>query len=668
MTSAASIKRFRILLLAAAVFYPAWAGVNHFIVANGVEGMVGRLVVSTFCIACIVLSFVPKTRRFIEWLCFAASCVIVTHNAYLVNVNDMNLIYILGYTLVVFGLSISFESQPLLLGFIFYTIAVTIFSGQGETPLRHLYSGAAMLALAMSYLAFRDKLALLASLRKKNDELETTQMFLKNTAQVANIGGWSLDVGTQVLWWSDQTYAIHDVALGTKIDVASAIDYYAPEARGTISDAVERAIHQQLTYDLTLPLLTAKGRRIWIRAIGKPTIHMGRTMGLYGSFQDITDQVNLKEEDERRSRLLTNVLDNLPHGVFAKDLKNGSKYVIWNKGMENLFKIQASDVLGKDDAFLFDPKVLKRIERLDQLVLESKSLLDLAEEEVNSKLVRFPAHSMRVPVLDVRGEPQLILGIIEDISDMKKREAQIRDQQTQLLHASRMSTLGEMSGGVAHEINNPLTVIMGFTRKIELALASDQLDSEDIKRSTEKITAMTERIAKIVRGLKTFAREASQDPFAPVSIRAIIEDSLDLCKERLVNTGIELRIEDIPHGLTADCRSIQISQVLVNLLNNAHDAIEDKPVKWIEVSARESSDSVEISVTDSGGGISPEIAAKILQPFFTTKGVGVGTGLGLSISKGIMESHHGRLFYDAASKYTRFVMTFPKRQIAPRAA
>ncbi len=668
MTSAVSIKRFRILLLAAAVFYPAWAGVNRLIVANGVESLAGRLLVSALCVAFIASSFVPLTRRYLEWLCFAACCVIVTHNAYLVNVNDLNLIYILGYTLVVFGLSISFESQPLLLGFIIYTIAVTMFSGQGETSLRHLYSGAAILALLMSYLAFRDKLAVLASLRRKNDELETTQMFLKNTAQVANIGGWSLDVDKQVLWWSDQTYVIHDVALGTAIDVASAIDFYAPEARATIADAVDRAIHQQLTYDLTLPFLTAKGRRIWVRAIGKPAIHLGRTTGLYGSFQDITDQVHLKEEDQRLSHLLTNVLDNLPHGVFAKDLKNGSKYVIWNKGMENLFKIQARDVLGKDDSFLFDAKVMKRIERLDQIVLDGKSLLDLAEEEINSKLVRFPAHSMRVPVLDTHGEPQLILGILEDISEMKKREAQIRDQQTQLLHASRMSTLGEMSGGVAHEINNPLTIIMGFTRKIEMALASEPLDVNDIKRSTEKITGMTERIAKIVRGLKTFAREASHDPFTPVSVRAVVDDSLDLCKERLVNAGIELMVDEIPHDITADCRSIQISQVLVNLLNNAHDAIQDKPLKWIKISAREYSGSVEISVTDSGAGIPPEIAEKILQPFFTTKGVGVGTGLGLSISKGIMESHKGRLYYDPGSTHTRFVVTFPKQQIAPRVA
>src|SRR5690606_24292656 len=141
-------------------------------------------------------------------------------------------------------------------------------------------------------------------------------------------------------------------------------------------------------------------------------------------------------------------------------------------------------------SFLFDPKVARRVARLDQIVLEGRSMLDLAEEEVHTKLVRFPAHTKRVPVFDAKGEPELILGIVEDISEIKKREAQIRDQQTQLLHASRMSTLGEMSGGVAHEINNPLTIIIGFTRKIELAVAAGKLDPEDLLRSTGKITAM----------------------------------------------------------------------------------------------------------------------------------------------------------------------------------
>lgn len=656
------------LLLAAAVFYPGWAFVNRFIVPEGVEDFPGRLGAAAACLAIIGLTFVTRAQRHVDKLCFAACCLIVTHNAYIVHVNEMNLVYILGYTMAVFGLAISFESQPLLVGFVIYTIAVTMFSGRGESGLRHLYSGAAILALSMSYLAFRDKLSVLASLRKNNEELETVQMFLKNTAQVANIGGWSLDVEKQVLWWSEQTYEIHEVPVGTSLDVATAINFYAPEARATIADAVDRAIHQQTSYDLQLPFITAKGRHIWVRAIGKPVIHKGRTTSLYGSFQDISDQVHLKEEDRRLNRLLSNVLDNLPHGVFAKDLKNSSRYVIWNKGMENLFKVQARDVLGKDDAFLFDAKTERRMAKLDELVLDGKSLLDLAEEEINTKLVRFPAHTMRVPVLDAHGEAQLILGIVEDISEMKKRETQIREQQTQLLHASRMSTLGEMSGGVAHEINNPLTIIMGFTRKIDLALAAGRLDPEDLKRSTEKITNMTERIAKIVRGLKTFAREASHDPFQPSAIRQIVDDSLDLCKERLVNAGIELMVDEIPHDMVADCRSIQISQVLVNLLNNAHDAIQDKPLKWVRISTREYSDNVEIAVVDSGGGIPPDIAEKILQPFFTTKGVGVGTGLGLSISKGIMESHKGRLFYDPSSANTRFVVTFPKRQVANRAA
>ncbi|HEX4924120.1 MAG TPA: ATP-binding protein, partial [Bdellovibrionales bacterium] len=114
--------------------------------------------------------------------------------------------------------------------------------------------------------------------------------------------------------------------------------------------------------------------------------------------------------------------------------------------------------------------------------------------------------------------------------------------------------------------------------------------------------------------------------------------------------------------LVIACRPTQISQVLLNLLNNAHDAVAEQTEKWVKLDVRDLGDSVELSVTDSGAGIPPEIQEKIMQPFFTTKQIGEGTGLGLSISKGLVDSHHGQLRLDAKSKNTRFVVLLPKTQ------
>ena len=109
-----------------------------------------------------------------------------------------------------------------------------------------------------------------------------------------------------------------------------------------------------------------------------------------------------------------------------------------------------------------------------------------------------------------------------------------------------------------------------------------------------------------------------------------------------------------------NCRSTQIEQVLLNLLSNSYDAIVNTPGPWILIVVKSNGQTAEISVTDSGKGIAPEIVSKIMQPFYTTKEVGKGTGLGLSISLGIIKSHHGEFYYDQNSKNTRFVIQLPK--------
>ncbi|MBI3556955.1 MAG: GHKL domain-containing protein [Deltaproteobacteria bacterium] len=114
-----------------------------------------------------------------------------------------------------------------------------------------------------------------------------------------------------------------------------------------------------------------------------------------------------------------------------------------------------------------------------------------------------------------------------------------------------------------------------------------------------------------------------------------------------------------------ECRDIQILTIIMNLVNNARDALEDQPEKWVRLHVTEENDFVEISVTDSGKGISRNIQEKIFQPFFTTKELGKGTGLGLSIAKGIVESHRGALYYDSFCANTRFIVRLPKLQPQP---
>jgi C4-dicarboxylate-specific signal transduction histidine kinase len=222
--------------------------------------------------------------------------------------------------------------------------------------------------------------------------------------------------------------------------------------------------------------------------------------------------------------------------------------------------------------------------------------------------------------------------------------------------------LGEMSAGIAHEINNPLAIILGHAELLEQYtknLPPGDPKSASIQASTKSIIATTQRISRIVKALLTFSRRGDAETKEDVSVEAMVDDVLAICQERVKTRGIEIR-KRIPKGISIHGNLMQLSQVLLNLVSNALGALEPLELQWIELAATENSQTVEISVTDAGNGIPSEIRDKIMQPFFTTKEVGKGTGLGLSISKGIIDSHHGELVLDEKCPNTRFVITLPK--------
>ncbi|MBL7689578.1 MAG: HAMP domain-containing histidine kinase, partial [Bdellovibrionaceae bacterium] len=192
----------------------------------------------------------------------------------------------------------------------------------------------------------------------------------------------------------------------------------------------------------------------------------------------------------------------------------------------------------------------------------------------------------------------------------------------------------------------------------------EKMNLDEVQSDLHCIIQNCDRIARIVRGLRAFSRNAEHEPFTPTPIAVIIEDVLDLAKERFRNNQIELAIE-LEYADLVDCRPIQIAQVLMNLLNNSYDAVYGKRGACVAIRCIQSpsdKDWIRIEVSDSGPGIPTEIQQKIMDPFFTTKEVGKGTGLGLSISKGIIESHRGRLSFDSQTKLTTFIIEIPKKQ------
>lgn len=245
--------------------------------------------------------------------------------------------------------------------------------------------------------------------------------------------------------------------------------------------------------------------------------------------------------------------------------------------------------------------------------------------------------------------------------ELEESQRVIVEQQGAMIASAKMSSLGEMAGGIAHEINNPLAIIKGKASIVKKHLIKGSLDVDKLGEELLKIENTTERIAKIIRGLRSFSRNAAADPMEVVRLSSVLEDTLELCQERFKNHSIELRI-DCQVDTSLECRPSQLSQVLINLLGNAHDAVKELPQKWVAIETVVQLSTVTIRITDSGTGIPTEVAEKMMLPFFTTKEVGKGTGLGLSISKGIVEDHHGQLYLDPSHRNTCFVIELPLKQ------
>ncbi|MFP5519747.1 MAG: ATP-binding protein [Bdellovibrionia bacterium] len=250
------------------------------------------------------------------------------------------------------------------------------------------------------------------------------------------------------------------------------------------------------------------------------------------------------------------------------------------------------------------------------------------------------------------------LSLSFDIQKRKSLEEQLAEEQRNTLHLEKLAELGEISSGLTHEINNPLTVVNGNLALLKRKLGITQNSPEDILKHFIAIEQNVSRIINLVKSFRRFIhKDSSSDTRSMNSISCIVGNSLSLLSEKFREN--QVKIETIYSDEQLYCDSGQIEQVLVNFLVNSLYAIKNNDEKWIRIEVKKDDSWYEFSVTDSGHGIPEEIQAKLMKAFFTTKPSGQGTGLGLNISKKIIDSHQGQIFYDSKSPHTRFVFKLP---------
>ncbi|MCX6129881.1 MAG: HAMP domain-containing sensor histidine kinase [Proteobacteria bacterium] len=242
-------------------------------------------------------------------------------------------------------------------------------------------------------------------------------------------------------------------------------------------------------------------------------------------------------------------------------------------------------------------------------------------------------------------------------SELEARK-ELERERVKVVHNAKLASLGEMSAGIAHEINNPLAIIAG----IAYTLPKFSNNQEKLAEKVKSIEMACQRIAKIVNSLSKFSRTDEESHYQLHSLEKIIQEAMTLCsvKSQEYEVLVSLNCKNIAPIL---CDEIEIEQVLINLINNAIYAVKELSEKWVRIELFENENSVILQIRDSGRGIDSNIKEKLFQPFFTTKPVGQGTGLGLSIVKGILDAHKASIDILDHDPHTCFEIKLPKQEL-----
>jgi len=357
--------------------------------------------------------------------------------------------------------------------------------------------------------------------------------------------------------------------------------------------------------------------------------------------QKITEFESLKEFHE-------NIVESINIGVFAVDLEG--RIESWNTQMEGMFAKPRAEVLQQPLSAVFPADFVARFSSVDK-------------EQGTHTLYKFrlalPNGSVRIaniaiaPLVtrDFVAVGRIIL--VDDITDRMQLEAQ-------LTQAEKLSSIGLLAAGVAHEVNTPLAVISSYTQM----LTKHMRDDERLATVLEKITQQTFRASEIVNGLLNFSRTSGAE-FTSVDLNEVLRDTVTLLEHQFKTSQIRVETNFEPHLSRIHGNQGKLQQVILNLMLNAKDAMFDTPNATLKIATFNGSGRVLIRIQDSGGGIEREHLHRIYDPFFTTKtkpqeGEHKGTGLGLAVSYGIMQEHAGKIHVESELGVgTAFQLEFP---------
>jgi two-component system sensor kinase FixL len=477
-----------------------------------------------------------------------------------------------------------------------------------------------------------------------HEDQDSLYQHARSGAEGSGVGAWDLELASRKLNWSSTTRKLFGVGPDTPVDYDLFLSLLNAQDRDRTSQAMQQSIDTGCSFDIQYRVSRHSEDGHWVRALGT-TINGpdGAPARLSGIMLDIDREKRLEETVGMRERHFRSILDTIPDAMIVID-EHGIMQFFSNAAARQ-FGYSEADAIGKNISTLMpepdrgrhDGYIARYLQTGERRIIGIGRIVTGMRKDGTT----FPMH-LTIGEMHSGGKP-FFTGFVRDLTEQQQTQARLQELQSELVHISRLTAMGEMASALAHELNQPLSAISNYMKGSRRLLAgSTDANAPKIEAALDRAAEQAIRAGDIIRRLRDFvARDASERRIESVS--KMIEEAGALGLAGAREQGVLLRFNLDPRCDIVLADRVQIQQVLVNLFRNALEAMAASTHRELIASnTRAADDMIEISVSDTGPGFAGDALARLFQPFFTTKEAGMGVGL--SISRTIIETHGGRMW------------------------
>jgi len=470
---------------------------------------------------------------------------------------------------------------------------------------------------------------------------------VRRGAEGSGVGTWDYEFATGELRWSNTARKLFGVAPETSVDYDLFLSLLDRQDRDHTAKAMQKSIETGCNFDIQCRVHRNSDAGHWVRALGAIVNGPdGKHARLSGVMIDIDREKRLEDAVRTRERHFRSILDTVPDAMIVIDEHGIMQF--FSSAAERQFGYSESEAIGRNISILMPEPDRSRHDGYLARYLKTGERRIIGIGRIVTGMRKdgttFPMY-LTIGEMQSEGKPYFT-GFVRDLTEQQQTQARLQELQSELVHVSRLSAMGEMASALAHELNQPLSAISNYMKGSRRLLAGSlDANAPKIEAALDRAAEQAIRAGDIIRRLRNFvAREASEKRVE--SLSKLIEEAGALGLTGAREQGVILRFNLDPSCDLVLADRVQIQQVLVNLFRNALEAMAaSNHRELIAANARAADtddDMIEIAVSDTGHGFGGDTHVNLFQPFFTTKETGMGVGL--SISRTIIENHGGRMW------------------------